>query len=219
MNKTIEIELRYEVMDRQQILAFLSCAKLLNIKHDVDIYLDTPNRNLWKRGIFIRIRNEKKLDIKFNRECFLNTTIDHLDYCEEHSFALPLKDQDLDKINELLVSIDLLPIKAADFVAFKSANKLEEHYVIDKVRSSYNYKSFTIGLDEIADLGTFLEIELMAYTADGLEKVKQEMQFLLFDLKLKPIGAGYSSLMLKKNDFDCYVQGRYALKEDKNRCL
>jgi len=215
MNNTFEIELRYEVLDRAQILSFLASATQLHTKHDIDIYLDTPAHILWKRGIFIRIRNDKKLDIKFNRACLNDSTIDRLDYCEEHSFSLPLESAILSKINSLLTSLDLKVLPIADLATLKSINELEEHYVVDKVRTTYIYNSFTLALDEVADLGSFLEIELMAENADNLEKVKDEMQLALTGLKLKPLRLGYGAMLLKKNHFESYVQGRYALQEDR----
>lgn len=215
MNNTIEIELRYEVLDKQQVTAFLSTAKQLHTKHDIDIYFDTPDRILWKRGIFIRTRNNKKFEIKFNRECLHDATIDRLDYCEEHSFALPLEPARLQELNTLLVSLDLQAVPCADLAILQSVNTFETHYIIDKVRTSYLYNSFTIAVDEVAGLGTFLEIELMSQNADDLEHVKQDMRLALAGLQLRPFGLGYGSLLLKKNDADCYAQGRYALREDK----
>ena len=105
----IEIELRYEVLKPEQLTSFLAPFEKLHQKHDVDIYLDNPQAMLYQKGIFIRIRNEKKLDIKFNRATLDNPDLAIQDYCEEHSFALPLQEKDLVKLNELLVSLDLKP--------------------------------------------------------------------------------------------------------------
>lgn len=215
MNNSIEIELRYKILDLKQLQNFLLRAKQLHIKHDVDVYFDMPDRLLWKRGIFIRIRNDKKLDIKFNRACLHDLTIDRLDYCEEHSFALPLQETDLQKLNRILTSLDLQPIAHADLLLLKSANNIDMHYIVDKERTSYEYHGFTIAVDKVAGLGHFLEIELMAQDADNLEHVKHDMQCALAGLPLQPIHIGYGALLLKQNEYGCYVQGRYALQADK----
>ncbi len=212
---TIEIELRYQVLEPQQLDTFLAAFKKLHQKHDVDIYLDNPEAILYQRGIFVRIRNEKKLDIKFNRACLDNPELAMQDYCEEHSFALPLQEQDLEKFNELVASLGLKALSQADLDIFKSINNLDTHYIIDKNRASYKCDSFTIAIDEVADLGTFLEIELMASTIENLAIIKQHMQTLLKGLSLEPLRTGYGTLLLRKKNFEHYLLGRFVLEEDK----
>jgi hypothetical protein len=56
----------------------------------------------------------------------------------------------------------------------------------------------------------------MAQDADDLEDVKRDMQCALADLPLQPTRIGYCALLLKQNEYDCYIQGRYALKSDKD---
>jgi adenylate cyclase class IV len=214
-NNVIEIELRYEILDPVEIKNFLAQAQLLHTKHDVDVYLDKPDRILWRRGIFVRIRNDKKLDIKFNRACLHDQTIERLDYCEEHSFTLPLEDSLLPTLNNVLKDIDLQIIPRADLVVLKDVNQLDAHYIVDKVRASYTYDLFTIAIDEVKDLGTFLEIELMAEKSDDLEEVKNRMRLALAGLKLKPLRLGYCSQVVKKQNFECYRRGRYVLPEDR----
>lgn len=216
MANTIEIELRYEIVDKKQLEPFLSCAQLLSKKHDVDVYWDTPERILWQRGIFVRTRNDKKLDIKFNRACLNDVTIERLDYCEEHSFQLPLTADNLPKLNPLLVSLNLKEISHAALDSLVATNNFNVHYVIDKVRTSYKYQEFTVAIDEVADLGTFLEIELMTQNASDLENIKNDMKTALAGLQLKPLRLGYCSMILKKHQYDCYRQGRYAAPEDKH---
>ena len=137
------------------------------------------------------------------------------DYCEEYSFALPLQEKDLGKLNELLVSLDLKSIAVADLEDLKVANGFGEHYRVDKMRTSYKHDSFTVCLDEVADLGTFLEIEFMANTIEDLAVVKQQMQNLIRGLDLAPLKTGYGTLLLRKKDFEHYLLGRFVLEEDK----
>ncbi|CAN5215379.1 hypothetical protein BH09DEP1_BH09DEP1_5270 [soil metagenome] len=212
---TIEIELRYEVIDHDQLTKFVEPLQELGSKQDIDIYYDNNDSLLYQKGIFIRNRNNRKLDIKFNRACLDNPDLAIQDYCEEHSFALPLLANDLPKITELLISLNLKPSPAADFEQIKDANNFIEHYVVDKKRTSYAHKGFTICVDEVADLGTFLEIELMAKDIDDLENIKQEMELLLVSLTLRPLRTGYGTLLLRKKDFKQYLQGRFILEEDK----
>lgn len=218
MENTIEIELRYKIVDQGQVSSFLTRARQLHKRHDIDVYLDTPGRTLWKQGIYIRIRNDKTLDIKFNRSCLQNPTIGRLDHCEEHSFLLPLETSKMQALNELLASLNLKALPFADLNTFKSINSLETFYVIDKIRTSYTYNAFTIVVDEVTGLGMFLEIELMTHNTDDLERVKNEMKHALAGLQLEPLKVGYGELIVRNNDFNAYLQGRFVLDEDKN-CL
>src|SRR5438874_2283576 len=84
-------------------------------------------------------RKNKKLDFKFNRACLDNPDLAIQDYCEEHSFALPLQNTDLPKINDLLCSLNLKPIIAADLQLLQSINNLDTHYIVDKMRTSYKH--------------------------------------------------------------------------------
>lgn len=209
----IEIELRYKVLNQEQLTRFLEPAICRGTKRIVDVYFDTPDRMLWRRGIFIRKRDDKTLDIKFNRECLADASLPLLAYCEEHSFALPLRTEDAVRLNELLVSLDLKPAMQADLSAVCDINSLTPHYVVDKTRTTYSYGAFTIGLDELAGLGTFLEIELMAASIDELELVKQEMQLVLYGLALEPIKQGYGSLAVQHQDPSWYQVGRFIVKD------
>jgi predicted adenylyl cyclase CyaB len=211
-----EIELRYEVTNISQLAQFLTQAMQLSKKRDIDVYLDTSDYTLWQRGIFIRIRNDKTLDIKFNRACLRDASIDRLDYCEEHRFSLPLEESKREELNLLLVSLDLKQIPSADLTLLKVVNSLQPHYVVDKVRTTYSLHEFTLAFDEVADLGTFLEIELMAENADALEQIRGRMLQLLDGLGLRKLRMGYGTELLRKNDFDCYRKGRYALAEDRS---
>lgn len=214
-SNTIEIELRYEVLKPEQLASFVASLQKIHSKHDVDIYFDNPTDYLHKNGIYIRTRNNKKLDIKFNRACLNNPNLAIQDYCEEHSFALPLQETDLHKINDLLISLNLKPMSMAHLENLKSVNQFKEQCTVDKMRTSYQYDNFTICVDEVKDLGTFLEIELMADTAENVAKVKQEMLTLIHGLELKPIKTGYINLLLRKKDFAHYLLGRFILEEDR----
>lgn len=210
-----EIELRYEVLDPSQLPSFVAPFKLLHQKCDIDVYLDNPSALLYQKGIFIRVRNGKKLDIKFNRACLESPDLAIQDYCEEYNFALPLQEADLEKLNSLLVSLDLQPVPTADFELLKSINNLGTHYFVDKNRASYQCEAFTLCIDTVADLGTYLEMELEADSLDNLAATKQKMQHLLARLSLAPLKTGYGTLLLRKNNFKHYLLGRFILDEDR----
>lgn len=212
---TIEIELRYEVLNQAQLASFIAPFQKIKATHDIDIYFDTDEGVLYQKGIFIRTRNNQKLDFKFNRACLENADLAIQDYCEEHTFSLPLQESDVPKINELLISLSLHPVQEASLEALKAVNNFIDYYTVDKQRASFKYKDFTIAIDTVANLGTFLEIEYMAKNTEQLEEIKQEMQLLLVGLDIKPLRTGYGTLLLRKQNFMQYLQGRFILEEDK----
>ncbi len=218
MNKNtnnIEIELRYEVVDITQLPAFLARLNPREHKRVVDSYLDTTDADFLKKGIYIRIRNNKKMDIKFNRECLYNPDLDLQPYCEEYSFALPLRQENLTALNDLAPLLGLRHLASPDVQLFMRDNQLINHRIVDKMRSSYTSGIFTIYIDEVVDLGTFLEIELMTENINSLDNITQTMEHILAGLTLRLLKTGYDSLVLKKQNFAQYIQGRFALKEDK----
>jgi len=215
---TIEIELRYEVLDVKALQAFVEPLELLHKKHVVDVYLDTPDASFYQKGLYLRVRNDKKFEIKFNRACLEDPTLPRQDFCEEHGFVLPLQVSDLQRLNDLLVSLSLIPIQTADLETLKTVNNLVGLYTVDKERASYQCGNFTLSVDEVAGLGSFLEIELMANSTEGIESIKQEMHCALAGLKVKPSTVGYDSLQMKKNNFQQYLRGRFVLEADKTAC-
>ncbi len=213
--KNIEIELRYEILDKQELQNFLSSLQYQHTKHNIDVYLDTPNVDLLQKGVYIRLRDNKTLDIKFNRACLHDPNLEIQPYCEEHSFALPFQEKDLDRLNEITAVIGLKSIERSDLDIFKQTNDLIDSRVIDKVRATYIHDIFTIVYDEVTNLGTFLEIEVMAKDTLGLTEIKDSMEALLASLTLKPIKTVYDSLILRKHNFPLYLKSRFILEEDK----
>ncbi len=212
--KKIEIELRYEVLEPKKLVPFTQELAKLKTRRIVDHYLDTSGFDLIKNGIFVRIRDNKKLDIKFNRECLQNPDLEGQPYCEEYSFTLPLEPKDLALLNETAKTIGIKTIDRADLRHFKTINNIGPALTIDKKRSSYTKDDYTIDVDTVAHLGTFLEIEMMADDTSSIDEVTRQMKKIIAPLSLKPLSAGYVSLMLRKNNFDIYLQSRYLLKED-----
>ena len=98
---------------------------------------------------------------------------------------------------------------------FKANNNLVELCRVDKTRTSYSLDNFSIEIDNVKGLGAFLEIELMAKDTSQLKEIESQMKQLLMPLSLKRILTGYPNLMLRKHNFELYLQSRFVLEEDK----
>ncbi len=213
--KKIEIELRYKILDEMGLQQFTAPLTFVKKEHIIDIYLDTNDANLVERGIYVRLRNTHKLDIKFNRACLEDPLLEYQPYCEEHSFILPLMQEKLPEFNDVVHYLGLQ--QAQTFEEFKARNNFIDHRVIDKVRSTYALEDFVIVIDEVKDLGTFLEIEMMAPSTSNLDAITKQMEEILSPLKLERLKIGTEALVLRKQNFQHYLKSRFIHPEDRKR--
>ncbi len=158
VSKMIEIELKYELKNK------IEC----NLKPDKekeveDIYYDTEDYQLLKNGNFLRIRNGKQLDFKINAN-----DMSHL-YCKETNFSYA--DENVSEIKELLKKLGIdISFTSLDEL-FK---KLKVLAPIKKKRSTYKLEEKVVMvIDEVENLGTFLEIEY-DYENDEITKEQGE---------------------------------------------
>ena len=220
MNRTIEIESRYKIIGDIPKLAF-SFSKKEKI---VDIYLDTKDGNMYQQGVFIRNRNNSKLDFKFNLESLLDKSMlnDH-GHCDEYSFSIPFTPsikKDLKNVCEIL-KLNLSHVLS--FEEFIKANSLQSLVIVDKDRYEAKDSGFNLCLDIVKGVGNFIEIEKML-SVDGagndhqkvLNEAKQSIKSYVDSLKIsvKQLETGYVELVLKESNYDLYKKGLYLLKKN-----
>jgi adenylate cyclase class IV len=217
MTRSIEIELKFEVLDHEQIERFASVLKPIEAKHIEDVYLDTDNGGLFKRGIFMRIRNSEKFDIKFNLEDMTKTLDDTMDHthCDEVSIALPFTSSTLATTNETLATLGLDTMSEPSLEDLKTRNYLTESMAIDKQRLSYSAGDFRIDIDMVQNLGEYLEIEKMADERADRDRIISQMHQQLSGLALRHVDVGYNELYWRKHNFELYLLGKYLLFEDR----
>lgn len=215
MGKSIEIELKYQVLDEAQIREFLKEITFVNAKRIVDIYLDTKDGDLYKKGIFIRVRDNKTLDFKYNLADFQNLKkVSMHEQCDEYSFPLPLTDGSLKTINQNCRILGLIEISKPDLGELKLRNNLIESVIIDKIRQKFKNEGFEYSFDNVKGLGRFLEIEAEGQEGQDFEEIKKRIREKVKNLKLKLITTGYNEVYWRKYNFDLYLQGRYLFEED-----
>ena len=215
MKKYVEIELKYQIKDENQVQEFLKKSIFVNKKRVVDIYLDTKDGDLYKKGIFIRIRDNRTLDFKYNLEDLINLNkVSAHDQCDEYSFPLPLTDNSIEAINQNCKILGLAGIYNPDLGELKVKNNLINSVVIDKIREKFEDGEFEYCFDDVKKLGKFFEVETEGKEGENFEKVKGEIRERVKDLKLKLITAGYCEIYWRKYDFNLYLQGRFLFKED-----
>jgi len=215
MNKNNEIELKFEVLDEINLIKFLNSLKYIDKIKISDYYFDTKNADLFNKGIFIRIRNKSRLDFKFNKDHFYKHKSYCLhDFCDELSFDMPLKPKDTIKINNICSILNLNKIKKADFSHFKLINNLIKSVIINKTRKSYTDDIFHYYLDNVKNLGKYLEIEYLSCNKGYIDEIKNKMLKKISNLKVKHINIGYNEIYYRKYNLNIYLKGLYLLEED-----
>lgn len=209
----IELELKYQIKNIPQNIKTMP---LLNEKYQTDIYYDTKDYCLLSKGNFLRIRNNSKLEFKLDI-----SENSHL-YCKETSFMLTELPQRLDEINMIFTSLKI--DKSPTFNNIEEFIKLNNLHIlapINKRRTDYKFeKNCTISIDNVDNLGLFLEAEIMIEN-DSLElKIAEQIRNELFkklvlnqiiDTHAKQINVGYVELYLQKYNSIAYNLGKFKL--------
>lgn len=145
MKEDIEVELKFQILDEQQTMDFLENLSFISEKRVVDVYLDTKDANLFKKGFFVRIRDNKTLDFKYNLEDIENKH----EHCEEHSFSLPLTIDSLDSLNRVCKILGLAEIKNPALEELLTENNFINSMIIDKTRKTYKDEDFVFCFDGV----------------------------------------------------------------------
>ncbi len=207
----IEIELKFEIDNISERIKDL---EIIKERDQEDIYYDTPNYDLLRGGNFLRIRNKKRLEFKLNVG-----DLSHI-FCKETDFDLDKLDTQKDIINELLVSIGLNKVdNLSTFQQIIDANKLIVLAPIIKHRTTYKFDDISsISIDQVQDIGLFMENEIMVdnddLKTDQAQVIKRKFVKRLTDANIltgkeKYVNIGYVELYLLKYNYEVYQLGIY----------
>jgi adenylate cyclase class 2 len=174
----LEIELKARVPSLEPVRAALleKNARFLGRKHEHDIYYNAPHRNFGETDEALRVRySDGKAVVTYKGAKLKNL---HLKAREELNTAV-----ESGEVAEQILS-------RLGFVKTASVNKWRETYQLGNV---------TISLDEVEDLGTFVEIEVIADAGkdDALASIEQIKKGL--GISSEPILASYLELLLAKS--------------------
>lgn len=199
----IELELKYKLNRKPNI------QEKITKENDVeDIYYDTQDYTMLRNGNFLRLRNKKSLDFKLN-----TNDKTHL-YCKETNFSVDKFE--VEAVSNVLKNIGIN-------TKFKTLDELLKQFQIlapiIKHRKSYNLEdNIVMVIDEVKDLGTFLEIEYdidkesitkeeADYYKDYLVNILKKREFITSDDE--EVHIGYVELYLKKYNVDAFNLGIY----------
>lgn len=132
----IEKELKFKITDPSLIIKNLldNGAVILNQSKEKTIRFDTPNLDLEKKGVFIRVREGSKKTITLKEKIG-----DNYDFKARKETEFQI--EDIDNMKYILEKIGLTYIR-----------------IFEKYRINLSYKNTVISIDELP-FGLFLEIE------------------------------------------------------------
>lgn len=191
----VEYEIKFQA-DRSVFSRLIENLSYVGEKQQNDTYYDTPDYTLFLNAVFLRERNKKVIDIKYN---FDKSDISHL-FCNENSFNLPLS-KDANKSLDIFLSQLIVPSK--NDVDILDKYNLVEFVVINKNRRIYSGSDIELSHDIINNIGEFIEIE--AKTDKGINYINN----LMSKENIQRIKTGYVELYLKKYNYELYKKGKY----------
>jgi len=152
----IEVEVKAHVNDFNSVknaLAKLD-AELIKTELQDDIYFNAPHRDFAKTDEALRIRKVTQPGLENSKyeKLILTYKGAKMDAVSKTRKEIEVEIEDLEKMSSILENIGLIPV----------AN-------VNKKRVIYHYHSFIISLDEVRDVGTFVEIETEANEGENFE--------------------------------------------------
>jgi adenylate cyclase, class 2 len=174
----LEIEIKVRISDMKQI-----SNRILNLGGDYsetqteeDTYYNAPNRDFGLTDEALRVRQTGKKDIityKGPKNTLMGSKIR-----EEYNVSI----DDPISFNSILERLGYRPVAH-----------------VKKIREYYTYEDFSIALDNVDDLGTFIEIELI--TENEIQKAARRVDELAEKLGVtgERISTSYLELLLSKH--------------------
>jgi len=202
----IEVELKFELLPTSwpQLQKQLATMQLMRRVKNSDAYYDTTGFDFLRQAVFVRVRNRMHLEIKFNEQAapaHIQST--------ERVFSLMPEPRQVEEMNALF-SRFLPRWRAADTV--KEAlhrNGLIELAHIENRRVQYRYGDLVICVDQVEELGDFVEIEMQCEEGNDTHQMVAQVQDFAAGFAARQVRVGYVELWLKKHHPRAYQRGNY----------
>lgn len=152
----IEVEVKAHVKDFNSVKNALNNlnAEIVKTEFQEDIYFNAPHRDFAKTDEALRIRKVNRTGFKDSKHEKLILTYkgEKIDSVSKTRKEIEVEIKDLEKMSAILENIGFLPV----------AN-------VNKKRTIYNYHNFIISLDDVLNVGSFVEIETEAREGEDFE--------------------------------------------------
>ena len=174
------------------------------IVHNVDRYYDTPRFDLLQQAVFVRVRNEHRLEFKFNEKsekAHRQST--------EHVFSLLPDPNAREKMNALFTRFLPNWSASSNFSEAVTKNNLTELACINNTREVYVDDRLHLSIDHVEGLGDFLEVEMQCEEDGDTSEALALLHKFIADLDLQHISVGYVELWLRMHNPPAYQLGKY----------
>lgn len=219
MQVLTEFETKFQLaggMDAAQLAAYLNIT-WSGEKHQRDEYYDTRDAALFVRGIFLRVRESSRFQIKFNEDDLASGMSSGHTRCTEIDCPLEFSDADTQELAIVLTKLGLQYKHERRCFDVFAKNNLDEVLVIDKVRQRADVPGGRFYFDAVDGLGTYLEVEMDHAEAAGgiMAAYFDQLRLLVNDGVLIPIDTGYNALYWRNRNFDVYMRCPYVMAKDR----
>ena len=181
-----EVEILARIFDNlEQVKTKLSNFEFEGSKKTLDVYFTHPDNQQLQPDKNFQLKNILRLRNKDNR-AYLTYKINHFDeygvwtYADEHE----VKISDFNETKKILLSLHFTPL-----------------ITINNIKHTYLTNKYEIVLEEVEDLGNFIEVERLAVTEqENIEAIKKEIREFLnsLNIKFEELNSGKPELMLQK---------------------
>ena len=211
----IEVELKFAIApaSRARLEKYLATIGYARRLQNSDTYFDTPAFDLLSQAVFVRVRNQQRLEFKFNQQA----APEHLS-CTERAFSLLPEPRQVEEMNNLFAGF-LPHWRAADTVSKAlHENGLIELARIENRRVEYTYENLVVCVDHVEGLGDFLEIETQCEEESETSQAVAQVQAFAVGVEAWQVHIGYVELWLQKHHPHAYRQGKYQEEHFSSAC-
>lgn len=201
----LEIEIRCAITAdvEMRLSKKLEQMRLLEEKpRGVDSYYDTADLALLqhRRAVFVRVRDGHRLQFKFDEDREVQAA------CIEREFVLA-EDGMLSPQAHALFQRFLPAWQVADtWEEARTRNRLIELVRIDKARSMYTDGALLVSIDQVKDLGRFVEIEMNCKEGEETDTARATVHAFAAEIGGRGIRAGYFEMWLYRHQRAAYQQ-------------
>ena len=182
--------------------------KFLKSVHNFDTYYDTPEFDLFKKAVFVRVRNHEYLQFKFNEQ----GDQAHVQ-SKEYSFPLAATPDLVEQMNKTFSFFLKSWSVSENFEAAIHQNDLIELATIDNRREIYLLEDMELSLDSVEGIGKFLEIEIRRQEGTDTQEALAKIERFASDLAVQPVTIRYVEMWLRVHKPHLYRLGRYQASE------